>query len=97
MKTSNQEQRAMLAFIAAHGVLHPDSRGDRSVSIREIHEKFPAGNRSEIDRLLKLLLDNRLISHWNTGHYGYGDHWVEGTDTYTVTENGLMSLWGAFV
>lgn len=96
MKTTSAEQRAVLAFIAAHGLLHGDEH-NKSVSIRQIHEKFPSGNREEIARLLKILVDGGLLRHWNTGHYGYGDHWVDGTDTYTVTDNGMMSLWEAFV
>lgn len=94
MKTT-PEQRAVLSFIAAQGLLHPHSLYGARVGLHSIHDQFPAGDREEIGRILKSLVDTKLVSHYDTGHYGYGDHWVEGTATYTVTVDGLMALWGA--
>lgn len=90
-----ERQRALLAVIAAHGILGHNSVSEMPArfSLRRIQELLPQFD----DRLLDDLEDLTslgLLGKRNTSHSGYGGTLVEGYDVWRITPRGLASLWG---
>jgi hypothetical protein len=96
MGMTDDKTLRLLAAAAAHAFFDSPSGGSRrskgEMSRRELLDKSGLGN-AEIDSRLEILVDAKLLYKRNTGHYGYGDHYVEGIDVWAVTQRGLIHLW----
>ena len=88
------KHRLVLATLGAHGILGHNSAVQMPAEFTEkaILRLCQIGT-AELPPILEELENQGYVRSWDTGHYGYGDHYVPGKTVYGITAAGLVALW----